>query len=233
MLLPRNRPYEEIRGEWLRELQNLQQLRHPQITFIHAAFEYRDTFYLIVEKCAFSLKVLIEDPDIIGEIWLPYVSRDILNGLQYIHDHGYIHKDLHAGNILISQQRDTMVPNKDPVWRFKIGDLGISRLEENIRPFDTVIAKWMLPPEHLKPEAFGFIGKHVDIYHVGLLLLSLLLSRTPDFTQDDIVAGRPRELAEGLSSKYAETIARALRRHVDARTPSAIEMWREISSASS
>lgn len=232
VLLPQNRSYETVREEWLHELKNLQQLRHPQVTFIHQAFEYRDTFYLIVEKCAFTLKVLIEDPGINGEFWLPHVSRDILNGLQYIHDHGYVHKDLHAGNVFVSLQKDTMIPDNDPVWRFKIGDIGISRLEGDIRFFNTILAQWMLPPEYLRPEQFGAIGTHTDIYHVGLLLLSLLLNQTLDFTQDEIIAGRPRELAEGLSSKYAIAIARALRRHVSARTSSAIDMWREISASS-
>ena len=232
VLLPQNRSYEAVRAEWLHEFQNLQQLRHPHVTFIHQAFEYQDTFYLIVEKCAFTLKVLIEAPGINGEIWFPHVSRDILNGLQYIHDHGYVHKDLHAGNVLVSLQRDTMIVDKDPVWRFKIGDLGISRLEGDIRFFNTRLAQWMLPPEFLRGEEFGVIGKHVDIYHVGLLLLSLLLNQTLDFTRDDIIAGRPRELAERLQSRYAAAVARSLRRHVSARTASAIEMWREISAAS-
>ena len=232
VLLPQNRSYEAVREEWLHEFQNLQQLRHPHITFIHQAFEYRDTFYLIVEKCSFTLKDLIGNPDINGEIWLPHVSRDILNGLQYIHDQKYVHKDLHAGNVLVSLQRDTLVPDNQPVWRFKIGDLGISRLEGDIRIFNTRLAQWMLPPEFLQPAEFGVVGKHVDIYHVGLLLLRLLLNQTPNFTKDDIIAGRPRELAEGLQSKYAMAIARALRRHVSARTPSAIEMWREISAVS-
>lgn len=233
VLLPQNRPYEIIRKEWLHELQNLQQLRHPQITFIHQAFEYRNAFYIIVEKCEFTLKVLVSNPGINGEIWVPYVSRDILNGLHYIHDHGYVHKDLHPGNVFVSLQKDPMVPHKDPVWKFKIGDLGISRLEGDIRLFNTILAPWMLPPEHLRRDReFGVIGKHVDIYHVGLLLLSLLLNQIPNFTRDEIIAGRPREIAESLPSKYAPAVARALRRHVSDRTSSAIEMWREISSIS-
>lgn len=233
VLLPQSRSYEVVREEWFHELQNLQQLRHPHVTFIHQAFEYRDTFYIIVEKCLCTLKDLIVGPSgINGELWLPYVSRDILNGLQYIHDHGYVHKDLHAGNVFVSQQKDPMLPDNDPVWRFKIGDLGISRLEGDIRLFNTILAQWMLPPEFLRPTEFGVLGKHVDIYHVGLLLLSLLLNQIPDFTEDDIIAGCPRELAEGLSSRYSTVIARALRRHVNARTQSAIEMWREISLAS-
>ena len=232
VLLPQNRPYEAVREEWLHELQNLQRLRHPQITFIHQAFEWKNTFYIIVEKCAFTLRTLIETADINGETWIPYVSRDLLNGLQYIHDHGYVHKDLHPGNIFVSEQIDPMLPDNEPVWRFKIGDLGISRLEGNIRHFNTILAQWMLPPEFLRPNEFGFVGKHVDIYHVGLLLLSFLLNQIPDFTHEEIIAGLPRQLAEGLPSKYSGAIARALRRHVSARTPSAIDMWREISSAS-
>lgn len=230
VLLPRDQSYEAIRGNWLREFQNLQQLRHPQVIFIHQAFEYRDTFYLIVEKCESTLEDLISDISTDGELWLPYVSRDILNGLHYIHYHGYVHKDLHAGNVFASLQRDPMFPDQDPVWRFKIGDLGICRLEKDISP-NTTLPQRMLPPEALD-RRFGFTGKHVDIYHVGLLMLSLLLNQTLNFTRDEIIAGHPRECAEGLRSRYAPAIARALRRHVTARTPSAIDMWREISEAS-
>ena len=230
VILPQNRQDEEVRKEWLHEFQTLQQLRHPQITFIHKAFEYQNTFYLIIEKCAYTLKALV--PNIDGEGWLPYISHDILNGLHYIHNFGYVHKDLHAGNIFVSQQRVTMNPDEAPVLKFKIGDLGISRLEGDIRLFGTILAPWMRPPEYLCPKEFGLIGKPADIYHVGLLLLSLLLNQTPNFTDADIIAGRPREIAERLPSKYASAIARALRRHVYDRTPSAIEMWREISLAS-
>ena len=135
VLSPRNLPYEyeKIRSEWLDEFQKLQLLRHPHVISIYQAFEYRDTFYLIFEKCLCTLEELIRNPNINGELWLPYVSRDILNGLQHIHDHGYVHKDLHPGNIFVSEQRDPMDPNNPPIWRFKIGDLGISRREVDIR----------------------------------------------------------------------------------------------------
>jgi hypothetical protein len=71
-------------------------------------------------------------------------------------------------------------------------------------------------------------GSEIDIYHMGLLLLSLLLHRIPQFTDEEILAGRPRELSEQLQSPYAPVIAKALRRHVLARTQTAVEMWHEI-----
>lgn len=68
ILLPQEKPYEQVREEWLHELNNLTLLRHPNITYIHQAFEYRDTFYLVVERCQMTLDVLINKPDIQGDI---------------------------------------------------------------------------------------------------------------------------------------------------------------------
>lgn len=230
IILPQSKPYEQVKDEWLSELKNLILLRHPNVTFMHQAFEYRDTFYLIVEHCFSSLTSLINSPKTNGNLWLPYIARDILHGLDFIHRQGYVHKDMHPGNIFISQHFDFMVPTKHPVWSFKIGDLGISRLEGNIRIFNTILAQWMVPPEYINPVEFGIIGKQIDIYHTGLLLLSLLLNRIPEFSREDIVNGEPRLVAEKIKSPYSDAISKALRRHVVYRTENAIDMWREISS---
>lgn len=122
VLLPQNRTYEQVRGEWLAEFENLRLLRHPNITYIYQAFEYRETFYIIVEQCSYDLTRLIGQPQTDGNIWLPYIARDVLHGLDFIHRNGYVHKDMHPGNIFVSHQYDLMVPTKDPVWSFKIGD---------------------------------------------------------------------------------------------------------------
>ena len=89
----------------------------------------------------------------------------------------------------------------------------------------------MVPPEYLNPAEFGKMGKPVDIYHTGLLLLGLLLNRIPEFTREEILEGVPRRMAENLQSPYAPAIAKALRRHIEHRTQSALEMWREIFAA--
>lgn len=168
------------------------------------------------------------DKDRNGEMWVPYVARDILQALDFIHHNKFVHKDLHAGNVFVSEVRDRMVPSKEPVYLFKIGDLGIGRLESDIRIFGTILAEWMLPPEHLNPVEFGQVRRQVDIYHVGLLLLSLLLNRTPQFTTEEVLAGVPRQTAESLPSPYAPVVAQALRRHVAARFQTPLEFWRAI-----
>jgi serine/threonine-protein kinase len=225
-----DRTYEHVRKEWLGELERLVLLRHPNITFIYDAFEYKETFYIVMERCTHTLHDVIKLEDLHGDVWLPYVARDILQALDFIHKSGYVHKDVHPGNVFVAQTLDRMVPTKDRVWSFKIGDLGISNLETDINVFNTILAQWMLPPEYLNPE-FGTIGRAVDIYHAALLLLSLLLGQSPDFTREQILDGTPRKVAEGLSSPFAPAISRALRRHVADRTHSALDFWRDISEA--
>lgn len=71
VLLPQGKPYEQVRDEWLHEFKNLVQLRHPNVTYVHQAFEYRDTFYLIIERCDMSLMRLITGPNVQGDLWQP------------------------------------------------------------------------------------------------------------------------------------------------------------------
>jgi serine/threonine protein kinase len=230
ILHPRGDTYEQVRDRWLEEFNKLLVLRHPNVTFVHAAFEYRDTFYLVMERCAYSLHALIDPESENREIWIPYVARDVLQAVDFFHQSGYVHKDIHPGNVFVFQARDVMVPAKEPVWSFKVGDLGITRVEDEIRTVNTILADWMQPPEFLDPQ-FGRVCKSVDVYHVGLLLMSILLGENPLLSPEEIVQGRAREMAENLPSRYAGPISTALRRHVDARYQSALDFWRAIQAA--
>ncbi len=228
ILLPQNRPKEKVRDDWLNELQKLKLLRHPSITYIHEAFEYRDTFYLIIERCTMPLSELFEWDDFEGSKWVIGVARGVLQALYFMHEQGYVHKDIHAGNVFTAGMRDKMIPGIAPQAVTKVGDLGISRLEPDIRVFGTILAKWMVPPEYLRPLEFGLVGKQVDLYHTGLLLLSLEMNGVQSFTEDEIVAGKPRLLAEQLDSPFSYAIAKSLRRHVTTRTQTAHEFWRDL-----
>jgi serine/threonine-protein kinase len=231
ILKPRARTYEAVKDEWDKELRNLVKLRHPNITFVYDSFEYRDTFYIIIERCEHTIYELIVTPNINGEEWLPVVAQSVLQGIAFIHKEGYVHKDIHPGNVFSSLIRDKKVPTKDPVIVFKIGDLGITNLETEMDVFNTMVGRWMIPPEFLKPDQYGKIGKQVDMYHAGLVFLSLLLGRIPTFTEKDILDGGPRIMAERLNSIYSPAIAKALRRHVETRTQTALDFWKDISSA--
>ena len=229
VILPHERPYSDVRDSWHEEASKLMDLRHPNITFVRDAFEYQDTFYLIIERCNFPLLQVITSFGLDAERWLPYVARDVLQALDYIHAHGYIHKDLHPGNVFVVESRQKAAFIHRIVRSFKIGDLGLTRLETDGKAFQTRLAEWMRPPELIDTDSFGPVGRQVDLYQTGLLMLSLLLKEIPYFTTEEIVEGIPQAVAQDHASPYAPVIAKALRPHVESRMQTALEFWRELS----
>jgi serine/threonine protein kinase len=207
-------------------------LRHPSITYIYDAFEFRDTFYIIVERCLTTLDEIIHHKERIGEEVLLPVARCVLQGLSFMHQNNYVHKDLHSENVFAFATKSELGNvDKDIAFSFKIGDLGISRLDHQIDAVNTVLANWMLPPEFLDPHRNGDLGKITDIYHFGLLLLYLLTNQVFDFTEKEIKDGAPREIAESLHSPYAKPISYALRRRTQHRIQSPLLLWQELLNA--
>src|SRR5438876_4808085 len=59
-VLKATRPYEQLKVSALSELQRLLDMRHPYITYVYDAFEFRDTFYIITERCYCPLTQLFQ-----------------------------------------------------------------------------------------------------------------------------------------------------------------------------
>ncbi len=221
-------PFEQVQAQWEAEVQALMNMRHPNITYIHDAFVYENVFYIVVEKCLYSLDRVLPKID---ETWVPHIARDILQALSFIHRFGYVHKDVHPGNVFVSLTSDVISHDQGPFVSFKLGDLGITKLEHEIRVTGTILAPWMKPPEAIEPGEYGVVGRQTDVYHTALLLLSVLNKEVLTFTEQDIVTGAPMRLAEALQSPFRQAIACALHPHVLRRTQSALEFWREMQAA--
>ena len=219
--------YEEVRAAAEAEFVKLLHLRNPYITFVYDAFEYRDTFYIVTERCHFSLNDLIRMENFNGTIWLMGIARCLLQAVHYLHINNYAHQDIHAGNVFAALLKDEVLPNAGKIVKFKLGDLGIARLFSEIDATNTR-AQWMLPPEVLNSQEFGPIDRRIDIYHAGLLFLNLAYSKELQFSQEEILAGKPREMALALSAPYNFALEKALRRHVESRTAGAMELWRDL-----
>lgn len=219
--------YEKVRSSAEAELQKLLALRHPNITYVFDAFEFRDTFYIITERCYGPLTQLFALEGFQGLLWLMPIARCLLQAVHYVHLNQYAHQDIHQGNVFTSFVKDEMRPTGPGVIQFKLGDLGVAKVFGELNPANTR-AKWMLPPEALDPSEFGPLDHRIDIYHVGLLLLQLAISRELHFSRDEILAGRPRDMALALSPPYSFSLEKALRRHVAYRTASAMELWRDL-----
>lgn len=226
--------YEKVRASTADEFRKLLVLRHPNVTYLFDAFELRDTFYLITERCSWSLADLVAQQGFDGRDWWSGIARCLLQAVHYIHLNRYVHQDIHLGNVFAAIARDELTAGKleqqTPVIQFKLGDLGVTRLFEEVDASNTRNIG-MLPPEVLDSQEFGPLDHHIDIYHCGLLLLQVALSRELRFTEDEIRAGRPRELARQLDPPLSFALEKALRRHVASRTENAMDLWRDLCSA--
>ena len=226
ILKPRG-TYEKVRQDALAEFQKLRLLRHPNITYVYDAFEFRHTFYIVFEKCWQPVNEFIQSKDFKGQYWLRAMARQLLQAVHFIHCNDFAHQDIHGGNVFVATTKDDMSPN-DMIFTYMLGDLGITKLVSEMDAENTILADWMRAPESLVPAEFGPMDRRMDLYHCGLLFLQVLLGKPLTFTRDEVLAGRPREMALELGKPFSFALEKALRRHVDYRTASALEFWRDL-----
>ena len=221
--------YERVKASAEAEFAKLVALRHPNITYIYDAFEFRDTFYIITEKCFCPVSKLFTLKDFNGLSWVMPVARCLLQAVHFLHINKVAHQDIHPGNAFTTFVRDEM-PTEAKAIQFKLADLGVSKLFHEVDGENTRNQS-ILPPEVLSPEEYGPIDYRIDLYHVGLLLLQLAISEERAFTRDEILAGMPRVIAETLPPPLNFALSKALRRHVPYRTSNAMELWRDLTTA--
>ncbi|OIP64379.1 MAG: protein kinase family protein [Nitrospirae bacterium CG_4_9_14_3_um_filter_53_35] len=219
--------YEKVRSSAEAELRKLALLRHPHVTYVYDAFEFRDTFYIVTERCYCPLTQLFSLNPFNGLAWLIPIARCVLQAVHYLHLNQHAHQDIHLGNVFAAFAKDEMRPTEPGAIQFKLGDFGVAKLFGELDATNTR-AEWMLPPEAIDPAEFGAIDYRIDLYHIGQLLLQFAFSRELRFSREEILSGRPREMALSLQAPYSFALEKALRRHVTFRTAGAMELWRDL-----
>jgi serine/threonine-protein kinase len=223
MMRPSNRPYAEVHAEWAKEVQRLLSLRHPNVVYIHDAFESGHLFFLALEKCDHPLSAMLGTP--MHESLVIELGRQILFAVQFLHENQIVHDDIHAGNVLVTHATDRPV--------VKLADFGISHDlygQAAVRP--KVVHHAIMAPEIL---ASGYTSRQSDIYQVGLLLYSMLTgSSAIDTTAPyeellrQVRVGEPRRKAEALGTPLGNIIAQMVRRREAYRYGSAREVWADL-----
>ena len=223
MFRPANRHYETVKQEWAAEMKRLESFRHPNIVYIHDAFEVNHLFYIALEKCDTSLRVAMGRP-FPDEVLFEY-GRQLLMALAYLHDNGLVHSDLHGGNVLISHI------HTHPV--VKITDFGVAHQLEGQHWYRPQVAN----PKILVPELLtaGYTTRQSDLYQLGLLMFRMHTGQSalPEGVgyhdlQHLIAEGVPRQRAEFLGTPVGNVIAKLLRRRDAYRYQSAREVWEDL-----
>jgi eukaryotic-like serine/threonine-protein kinase len=223
MVRPANRPYAEVQAEWVKEGERLLSLRHPNVVYIHDAFESGHLFFLALEKCEHPLSEMLGTP--LSESLVLELARQILFAVQFLHDNEIVHDDIHAGNVLVTHASDRPV--------VKLADFGISHElsgRASVRP--SVVHHAIMAPEILSS---GHTSRQSDVYQVGLLLYWMLTGKPAidiGLPYQELVQqvgdGAPRRRAEALGTPLGALIAKTLRRREAYRYSSAKEVWADL-----
>jgi len=144
------------------------------------------------------------------------IAREILEALQYAHEHGVIHRDIKPGNILLSGGHAV------------VADFGIARpvvrsiADADDEPTLTVSGVAVGTPAYMSPEqalAGATVDTRCDLYSAGCVLYEMLTGRAPfDASTGQAVIARkmtgvfvpPSIMRPGLPAVFDEIVARAL-----------------------
>jgi len=138
-------------------------------------------WYTVMEYCPFSVQLLIEKA-IDGHLAIPYAHKyfkQLIDGLEYIHAHSIIHRDIKPGNLLINSEGE-----------LKITDFGIAEEFDKYSPDKLNVTTFAGTHQFLSPEVAEGLpsidGEKVDIWAAAVTLYNMVSGKYPfEFSQDD------------------------------------------------
>lgn len=232
-LMHSNVPVDSVaRGKFLREIEVMKSLTHPNVVRLIDHGCRGGTFYFVMEYCdGGSLQDLLDNRGRpISEAEVLPIAMDVLEGMAHAHDSGYIHRDLKPGNLLLASR-----PGGRQVA--KVTDFGLAKsfelagfsgqsltrgLPEGTIPF--------MPKEQIIN--FKYVKPTSDIWALGATFYYLLTNEFPrDFPPgmdpyQVILRGHAipiRKRSRHVSRGVADVIDRSLAFEPQDRFPSARE----------
>ncbi|XP_015337652.1 cyclin-dependent kinase 7 [Marmota marmota marmota] len=149
----------------LREIKLLQELSHPNIIGLLDAFGHKSNISLVFDFMETDLEVIIKDNSLVlTPSHIKAYMLMTLQGLEYLHQHWILHRDLKPNNLLLDEN-----------GVLKLADFGLAKSfgSPNRAYTHQVVTRWYRAPELL----FGarMYGVGVDMWAVGCILAELLL----------------------------------------------------------
>lgn len=161
-------------GETCNEIDLLKKLSHPNIVRMYGYEENEKEILIIMEFCeSGSLRNLIERFGNLTETLASGYVIQILSGLGYLHEQGIVHRDIKAGNILITKEGVA-----------KLSDFGISSRLESFAVLFEGSPFWMAP------EVIELVGPSSpsDIWSLGCTVIELVSGAPPYYELEPAAA---------------------------------------------
>uniref|UniRef100_A0A8C1CLV2 non-specific serine/threonine protein kinase n=2 Tax=Cyprinus carpio TaxID=7962 RepID=A0A8C1CLV2_CYPCA len=150
----------------IKEVKFLQRIQHPN------SIEYKGC-YLLKNIHLYHFCLVHKKP--LQEIEIAAITHGALQGLAYLHSHNMIHRDIKAGNILLTEP-----------GQVKLADFGSASIASPANSF-VGTPYWMAPEVILAMDEGQYEGK-VDIWSLGITCIELAERKPPLFNMNAMSA---------------------------------------------
>ncbi|XP_022092624.1 serine/threonine-protein kinase MAK-like [Acanthaster planci] len=150
----------------LREVKSLKKLNHANIIKLKEVVREDNQLFFIFEYMKENLYQLMKDRDkLFPESVIRNIMFQILQGMAFIHKHGFFHRDMKPENLLC--QGPELV---------KIADFGLARETRSRPPYtDYVSTRWYRAPEVLLRSTN--YSSPIDVWAIGCIMAELYTLR--------------------------------------------------------
>ncbi|XP_078011449.1 serine/threonine-protein kinase ICK isoform X2 [Phascolarctos cinereus] len=217
----------------LREVKSLKKLNHANVVKLKEVIRENDNLYFIFEYMKENLYQLMKERNkLFPESAIRNIMYQILQGLAFIHKHGFFHRDLKPENLLC------MGPDL-----VKIADFGLAREIRSRPPYtDYVSTRWYRAPEVLLRSTN--YSSPIDVWAVGCIMAEVYTLRPlfPGASEIDTifkicqVLGTPKkndwpegyQLSTSMNFRWPQCIPNNLKTLIPNASSEAIQLMRDL-----
>ncbi|XP_042527849.1 serine/threonine-protein kinase ICK [Dipodomys spectabilis] len=217
----------------LREVKSLKKLNHANVVKLKEVIRENDHLYFIFEYMKENLYQLIKERNkLFPESAVRNIMYQILQGLAFIHKHGFFHRDLKPENLLC------MGPEL-----VKIADFGLAREIRSRPPYtDYVSTRWYRAPEVLLRSTS--YSSPIDVWAVGCIMAEVYMLRPlfPGASEIDTifkicqVLGTPKktdwpeghQLSSAMNFRWPQCVPSNLKTLIPNASSEAIQLLRDM-----